>query len=136
MNRISGLYIDLESVFTPKTKKEVNSICHVLQVLLGKCHAVLTSQFLRQEKNFKKRPYAPGQHGQSRNKLKDYGTQLQEKQKVRFLYGVSENNSERLSTKLVNLLVSMVKTLKLLESRLDNVVYRLGLQELVHKLDN
>lgn len=74
-----------------------------------------------------KRKYAPGQHGAKRSKLKEYGMQLQEKQKVRFTYGVSEkqfvktfNEASKLEGK------AGVNFLKLLECRLDNLVYRLG----------
>lgn len=74
-----------------------------------------------------KRKYAPGQHGAKRAKLKEYAMQLQEKQKVRFTYGVSEkqfvktfNEASKLEGK------TGVNFLKLLESRLDNLVYRLG----------
>ncbi|HEY8406012.1 MAG TPA: 30S ribosomal protein S4 [Acholeplasma sp.] len=78
-------------------------------------------------KELKKRPYAPGQHGQNRNKLKDYGTQLQEKQKVRFLYGVSEKQFRKTFNEAGKLAGKHGENfLKLLESRLDNVVYRLG----------
>lgn len=74
-----------------------------------------------------KRKYAPGQHGAKRSKLKEYGAQLQEKQKVRFTYGVSEkqfvktfNEASKMEGK------TGVNFLKLLECRLDNLVYRLG----------
>lgn len=74
-----------------------------------------------------KRKYAPGQHGAKRSKLKEYGAQLQEKQKVRFTYGVSEkqfvktfNEASKIEGK------TGVNFLKLLECRLDNLVYRLG----------
>jgi small subunit ribosomal protein S4 len=78
-------------------------------------------------KELKKRPYAPGQHGQNRNKLKDYGIQLQEKQKVRFLYGVSEKQFRKTFNEAGKLAGKHGENfLKLLESRLDNVVYRLG----------
>lgn len=78
-------------------------------------------------KELKKRNFAPGQHGKRRAKLSEYGIQLQEKQKVRFTYGVSEKQFVRffaLAKKMEgkqgdNFLV-------LLESRLDNLVYRLG----------
>ena len=78
-------------------------------------------------KELKKRNFAPGQHGKRRAKLSEYGVQLQEKQKVRFTYGVSEKQFVRffaLAKKMEgkqgdNFLV-------LLESRLDNLVYRLG----------
>src|SRR5574344_77147 len=74
-----------------------------------------------------KRKYAPGQHGAKRTKLKEYGIQLQEKQKVRFTYGVSEKQFK----KTFNEASAMdgktgVNFLKLLECRLDNLVYRLG----------
>ena len=78
-------------------------------------------------KELKKRPYAPGQHGQRRSKLSDYGVQLQEKQKVRFVYGVSEKQFKKTfveSGKLSG--IHGENFLRLLESRLDNVVYRLG----------
>ena len=74
-----------------------------------------------------KRKYAPGQHGAKRKKLSEYATQLQEKQKVRFTYGVSEkqfrktfNEASRQEGK------TGVNFVKLLEVRLDNLVYRLG----------
>ncbi|CCV66389.1 MAG: 30S ribosomal protein S4 [Paracholeplasma sp.] len=78
-------------------------------------------------KELQRRPYAPGQHGQRRSKLSDYGTQLQEKQKVRFTYGVSEKQFHKTfveSKKLKG--VHGENFLRLLESRLDNIVYRLG----------
>ena len=79
-------------------------------------------------KELQKRKYAPGQHGQRRAKLSEYGMQLQEKQKVRFTYGVSEKQFK----KLFDLAGKMKgkqgdNFLVLLETRLDNVVYRLGL---------
>lgn len=79
-------------------------------------------------KELKKRPYAPGQHGQRRSKLSDYGQQLQEKQKVRFTYGVSEKQFKKTFNEAKKIQgVHGENFLKLLESRLDNVVYRLGL---------
>lgn len=52
---------------------------------------------LENGKELVKKPYAPGQHGTSRKKVSDYGTQLQEKQKVRFMYGIKQkNNLEKL----------------------------------------
>ena len=79
-------------------------------------------------KELQKRNYAPGQHGQHRGKISEYGMQLQEKQKVRFTYGVSEKQFKKLFD-----FASKMKGkqgdnfLVLLETRLDNVVYRLGL---------
>ncbi len=78
-------------------------------------------------KELKKRPFAPGQHGQRRSKLSDYGVQLQEKQKVRFVYGVSEKQFRKTFDEASKLAGKHGENfLKLLESRLDNVVYRLG----------
>lgn len=78
-------------------------------------------------KELQKRNYAPGQHGQKRSKLSEYGLQLQEKQKVRFTYGVSEKQFHKTFVEAGKLEgVYGENFLKLLESRLDNVVYRLG----------
>jgi len=79
-------------------------------------------------KELQKRPYAPGQHGKRRSKLSDYGLQLQEKQKVRFTYGVSEKQFRKIFDEAGRLKgVHGENFLKFLEARLDNVVYRLGL---------
>ena len=78
-------------------------------------------------KELKKRPYAPGQHGQRRSKLSDYGTQLHEKQKVRFTYGMSEKQFRKTFNEAGKIKGKHGENfLRLLESRLDNVVYRLG----------
>ena len=74
-----------------------------------------------------RRPYAPGQHGQKRKKLTEYGLQLAEKQKVRHMYGVNEkqfHNTFKRAGKMEG--VTGYNFFCLLESRLDNVVYRLG----------
>ena len=83
---------------------------------------------LENGKELAKRPYAPGQHGQDRKKkLSDYGRQLQEKQKVKFMYGLSEKQMEKTFKKAVKMKgVNGENLLKLLESRLDNLVYRAG----------
>ncbi|WP_066194985.1 MULTISPECIES: 30S ribosomal protein S4 [Gracilibacillus] len=80
-------------------------------------------------KELDKRPYAPGQHGPNqRRKLSEYGLQLQEKQKLRFMYGITERQFRNLFDK-----ASRIKGIHgenfmiLLESRLDNLVYRSGL---------
>ena len=80
-------------------------------------------------KELARRPYAPGKHGQSRRKLSEYGMQLREKQKLRMMYGMTERqfaNTFKRAGKIRegkhgdNFMI-------LLEQRLDNVVYRLGL---------
>lgn len=83
---------------------------------------------LENGKELAKRPYAPGEHGQDRRKkLSNYGVQLQEKQKVRFMYGLSEKQLHKLFEKALKMKgVNGENLLKLLESRLDNLVYRIG----------
>ena len=78
-------------------------------------------------KELQKRPYAPGQHGQKRQKLKEYGLQLHEKQKVRFTYGVNEKQFKKTFVEASKLSGKTGENfIKLLESRLDNLVYRAG----------
>lgn len=79
-------------------------------------------------KELAKKPYAPGMHGQKRaKKLSDYGVQLQEKQKVRFMYGLNEKQFKRTFMDAGKIKgVHGENLLKLLESRLDNLVYRIG----------
>lgn len=74
-----------------------------------------------------KRNYAPGQHGQSRKKVTEYGMQLREKQKVRRFYGISESQMVKyfiMADKMRG--ITGENLLKILELRLDNVVYRMG----------
>ena len=74
-----------------------------------------------------RRSYAPGQHGQSRKKYSEYGLQLREKQKVRRYYGVLESQFAKyfeMAEKKKG--VTGDNLLSIVESRLDNVVYRLG----------
>jgi small subunit ribosomal protein S4 len=76
---------------------------------------------------FDRRNYPPGQHGQSRKKFSDYGTQLREKQKVKRIYGVLENQFRNIFKEADRQKGITGETLlALLERRLDNVVYRLG----------
>ena len=79
-------------------------------------------------KELAKKPYAPGQHGNKRGKkLSNYGVQLQEKQKVRFMYGVNEKQFRKIFDDAAKLKgVHGENFLKLLERRLDNLVYRIG----------
>lgn len=82
---------------------------------------------LENGKELVKKPYAPGQHGTSRKKVSDYGTQLQEKQKVRFMYGLNEKQFRKTFEEAGKMKgVHGENFLRLLESRLDNLVYRLG----------
>ncbi|MEY4608976.1 MAG: hypothetical protein RL625_1193 [Gemmatimonadota bacterium] len=100
------------------------------------CRREGTKLFLKGTKCFtekcpvERRPYAPGQHGQStarRKKMSEYAKQLREKQKIKRIYGLSErqfrNTFERVST-LPG--VTGHNLLAALESRLDNIVYRMG----------
>ncbi len=74
-----------------------------------------------------RRNYAPGQHGNKRVKLSDYGIQLREKQKVKRLYGVLERQFRRYYEKATGSKgITGSLLLQMLERRLDNVVYRLG----------
>jgi len=74
-----------------------------------------------------KRPYAPGQHGQRRKKVSEYGLQLNEKQKAKFMYGVSEKQFRNLFKEANRQEGNTGENLiALLERRLDNVVYRMG----------
>ncbi|WP_054815783.1 30S ribosomal protein S4 [Nocardia arizonensis] len=77
---------------------------------------------------FERRPYPPGQHGRARIKESEYLLQLQEKQKARFSYGVMEKQFRRYYEE-ANRLKGKTgdNLLRLLETRLDNVVYRAGL---------
>lgn len=82
-----------------------------------------------EDKAYAKRPYAPGQHGANkRRKLSEYGTQLREKQKAKYTYGVLERQFRNLFKKASAAKgVTGENLLQLLEQRLDNVVYRLGI---------
>ncbi len=83
---------------------------------------------LESGKELRKRTSAPGQHGTSKKKLSEYGIQLQEKQKVKFMYGLTEKQFRKTFDEAgkkkgmhgVNFLI-------MLESRLDNLVYRMGM---------
>ena len=76
------------------------------------------------------RNYAPGQHGQGRKKVSGYGLQLREKQKVKRIYGVLETQFKNLYERADKMAgMTGVNLLSLLERRLDNVVYRMGMAE-------
>jgi small subunit ribosomal protein S4 len=75
----------------------------------------------------KRRNYPPGQHGQGRTKVSNYGVQLREKQKVRRIYGILENQFRGYFEEADRMKgVTGENLLFLLERRLDNIVYRLG----------
>jgi len=77
-----------------------------------------------------RRNYAPGQHGQNRKKLSNYGLQLREKQKVKRIYGVLERQFKLYFERAERMRgVTGENLLRLLEQRLDNVVYRMGFAE-------
>ena len=84
---------------------------------------------LENGKELAKRPYAPGIHGNDkRRKSSEYGVQLAEKQKIRLMYGLNEKQFHKLFDKASKIKgPSGHNLLMLLESRLDNMVYRLGL---------
>ncbi|MBK0348739.1 30S ribosomal protein S4 [Aerococcaceae bacterium zg-ZJ1578] len=79
-------------------------------------------------KELSKRNYAPGQHGNQRKKLSEYGAQLQEKQKLRHMYGMTERQFSTLYKKAGKIREGKhgENFMALLETRLDNLVYRLG----------
>lgn len=97
------------------------------------CRRENNKLFLKGEKCFSdkcpvaRRSYAPGQHGQAKKKLSEYGLQLREKQKARRFYGILEKQFARyfeMAEKRPG--ITGDNLLTILESRLDNVVYRLG----------
>ena len=82
------------------------------------------------DKDFEKRNYPPGQHGlaSKRKKKSEYGTQLKEKQKVKYTYGLLEKQFRNLYEKASRMKGQKGENLiMLLESRLDNIVYRMGI---------
>ena len=82
------------------------------------------------DKSLDRKNYAPGQHGQAkkRSKLSEYGMQLQEKQKAKYTYGVLERQFKKIFQQAARKKgITGQNLMKLIESRLDNVVYRLGI---------
>lgn len=99
------------------------------------CRAEQAKLFLKGDRcfttkcSFEKRPYKPGLHGQSRRrrKVSDYGTQLREKQKVRKTYGLLEKQFRSYYERATRMIgVTGTNLLRLLEGRLDNLVFRMG----------
>lgn len=105
----------------------IGSVCRL-------CRREGEKLFLKGERCYKsdkcaveKRAYAPGMHGQSRKKMSEYGTQLREKQKAKRIYGVLETQFHNyFITANAQKGIAGENLLKLLERRLDNVVYRAG----------
>ena len=89
----------------------------------------LSFSTLENGKDLARRPYAPGMHGKDRKKKSsEYGVQLAEKQKVRFMYGLTEKQFHKVFDKAQKMQgIAGENFLMLLESRLDNLVYRLGM---------
>jgi len=82
------------------------------------------------DKYLDRKNYPPGQHGQSRkrSKLSEYGMQLQEKQKAKYTYGMLERQFKKIFQKAASKKgITGQNLIKLIESRLDNVVFRLGI---------
>ena len=100
------------------------------------CRREGTKLFLKGQKCFtekcpvERRPYAPGQHGQAtarRRKASEYSKQLREKQKIKRIYGISEGQFRNTFEKVTTLPgITGHNLLAALESRLDNIVYRMG----------
>src|SRR5881628_1135387 len=109
-------------------------MARILDAKCRQCRREGEKLFLKGEKCFtdkcaiERRAYAPGQHGQkSGARMSDYGKQLREKQKLRRTYGVLERQFQRYFTMAAQHKGSTgTNLLQLLESRLDNVVYRMG----------
>ncbi len=82
------------------------------------------------DKSYEKKPYAPGMHGQNRRRSKtsEYGIQLNEKQKAKYTYGILERQFRKLYAEASRRGgITGEELMKLIEARLDNVVYRLGI---------
>jgi len=94
---------------------------------LGVSLALKGERRLAGKNALEKRPYAPGQHGQRRAKISEYGLQLREKQKAKYMYGVAEKQFRNLFKEANRMEGNTGENLIiLLERRLDNVVYRMG----------
>ena len=100
------------------------------------CRREGTKLFLKGERclsgkcSFDRRPTAPGQHGAARKKVEEYGMQLREKQKTKRYYGVLEKQFKSYYVKADKMDgITGENLLSLLERRLDNVVYRMGMAE-------
>jgi len=97
--------------------------------LSRRLNAMLFTNGESKNKAFNKKRYKPGEHGQKRfSQLSEYNKQLQEKQKARFMYGISEKQSKRYYKEASKQQgITGEEYMKLLERRLDNVIYRSGI---------
>lgn len=94
---------------------------------LGVCLNLKGERRLKGKSALEKRPYAPGQHGQRRTKVTNYGLQLKEKQKIKYMYGISEKQCTATFAEASRRTGNTGEIfVQLLEQRLDNVVYRMG----------
>ncbi len=94
---------------------------------LGVSLALKGERRLAGKSALERRPYPPGQHGQRRTKISEYGLQLREKQKAKYMYGILEKQFRNLFKEANRMEGNTGENLvKLLEQRLDNVVYRMG----------
>lgn len=104
----------------------VNSVCKLCRRENLKLY-LKGSRCLTDKCAFERRPYPPGQHGQSRLKFSEFALQLREKQKAKRWYGLSEKQFSLTFEKASKAGKTGTELLKLLETRLDNVVYSMGL---------
>ncbi len=104
----------------------VNSVCKLCRRENMKLY-LKGSRCMTDKCAFERRPYPPGQHGQSRLKFSEFALQLREKQKAKRWYGLSEKQFSLTFEKASRAGKAGTELLKLLELRLDNVVYNMGL---------
>jgi small subunit ribosomal protein S4 len=111
----------------PTGRKGEKTIARYIGPLWKKSRRLQFS-LLESGKELKRRPFPPGQHGNNpRKKLTEYGLQLREKQRIRFMYGLGERQLSRIFDEAKKQKgVAGTNALLLLESRLDNLVYRMG----------
>ena len=121
------------SKYIVHTEEERSAVARYRDAVCRLCRRENMKLFLKGERCFtdkcaiNRRSYAPGQHGQRRSKLSEYGMQLREKQKVKRIYGVLEAQFRRYFAQASRSKgVTGTELLILLERRLDNVVYRMG----------
>jgi small subunit ribosomal protein S4 len=127
------MVVELQNVEEYKGSSEVKVMSRYIGAVCKLCRREGEKLFLKGHRcytnkcSIERKPYPPGQHGQRRSKISDFGIQLREKQKLKRLYGVQERPMRNLFGKAVHSKgVTGNNLLTLLERRLDNVVYRIG----------